>query len=81
LDPSEAAAKLGVTTKALRVYEREGLVTPGRRPTSTSTSSGVSLRALARVLLDGAKMLAFRRYALFFSRATRQQRPRIRNAV
>lgn len=30
LRPGEAAAKLGVTTKALRVYEREGLVRPAR---------------------------------------------------
>jgi DNA-binding transcriptional MerR regulator len=30
LGPGEAAAKLGVTVKALRVYEREGLVTPDR---------------------------------------------------
>jgi len=30
LKPSEAAAKLGVSIKALRVYEREGLVTPVR---------------------------------------------------
>lgn len=30
LRPGEAAARLGVTTKALRVYEREGLVRPAR---------------------------------------------------
>lgn len=30
LGPGEAAARLGVTAKALRVYEREGLVTPDR---------------------------------------------------
>ncbi len=30
LGPGEAAAKLGVTVKALRVYEREGLVKPAR---------------------------------------------------
>ena len=30
LGPGEAAASLGVTVKALRVYEREGLVTPDR---------------------------------------------------
>lgn len=30
LGPGEAAAKLGVTVKALRVYEREGLVKPDR---------------------------------------------------
>lgn len=30
LGPGEAAAKLGVTVKALRVYEREGLVRPDR---------------------------------------------------
>ena len=30
LGPGEAAARLGVTTKALRVYEREGLVRPAR---------------------------------------------------
>lgn len=30
LGPGETAAKLGVTTKALRVYEREGLVRPAR---------------------------------------------------
>jgi DNA-binding transcriptional MerR regulator len=28
--PGEMADRLGVTTKALRVYEREGLITPGR---------------------------------------------------
>lgn len=30
LGPGEAAARLGVTTKALRVYERKGLVKPAR---------------------------------------------------
>lgn len=30
LGPSEMAARLGVSSKALRVYEREGLVAPGR---------------------------------------------------
>jgi DNA-binding transcriptional MerR regulator len=30
LNPSEAAKRLGVTTKALRLYEQRGLVAPGR---------------------------------------------------
>ncbi|MEI9902005.1 MAG: MerR family transcriptional regulator [Hyphomicrobium sp.] len=31
--PSEAAERLGVSTKALRVYEEHGLVTPVRTAT------------------------------------------------
>nr|WP_264162232.1 MerR family transcriptional regulator [Burkholderia metallica] len=30
LSASEAAARLGVSVKALRLYERQGLVTPAR---------------------------------------------------
>ena len=30
LNPSEAARRLGVTTKALRLYEQRGLVSPAR---------------------------------------------------
>ena len=30
LSASEAAMRLGVSAKALRLYERQGLVTPGR---------------------------------------------------
>ena len=30
LSPSEAAKRLGVSTKALRLYEQRGLVAPGR---------------------------------------------------
>ena len=32
LSPSEAARRLGVSTKALRLYEQRGLVAPGRTP-------------------------------------------------
>jgi DNA-binding transcriptional MerR regulator len=32
LSPSEAAKRLGVSTKALRLYEQRGLVAPGRTP-------------------------------------------------
>jgi DNA-binding transcriptional MerR regulator len=32
LSPSEAAERLGVSTKALRLYEQRGLVAPGRTP-------------------------------------------------
>lgn len=32
LNASAAAARLGVSIKALRLYERHGLVTPGRTP-------------------------------------------------
>ncbi len=30
LNPSEAAARLGVTVKALRLYEQRGLLAPSR---------------------------------------------------
>ena len=32
LSPSEAARQLGISTKALRLYEQRGLITPGRTP-------------------------------------------------
>ena len=32
LSPSEAARHLGISTKALRLYEQRGLITPGRTP-------------------------------------------------
>ena len=32
LSASDAASQLGVTTKALRLYEQRGLMAPGRTP-------------------------------------------------
>jgi DNA-binding transcriptional MerR regulator len=67
LGPSEAARQLGISTKALRLYEQRGLITPGR------TSAGwraygsaeiaratdiVELRALGLSLTEVARILA-----------------------
>lgn len=66
LNPSEAARRLGVTTKALRLYEQRGLVSPARTPVgwraygpdemdrlaeiAALRSLGLSLTEVARVL-------------------------------
>lgn len=69
LSASGAAERLGVTTKALRLYERHGLVTPGRTAAgyrvygsdemrrasevATLRALGLSLAQVARVLKEG----------------------------
>lgn len=66
LSASEAAERLGVTTKALRLYERRGLVTPGRTAAGYRTygpdeilraSEIVALRALGLSLAQVARVL------------------------
>jgi DNA-binding transcriptional MerR regulator len=68
LNPSTAAHRLGVSAKALRLYERRGLVTPGRTAAGWRTygpdeiarlaqivalrALGLSLSQIARVLAD-----------------------------
>jgi DNA-binding transcriptional MerR regulator len=68
LSPSAAAQRLGVSAKALRLYERRGLVTPGRTAAGwrsygpdeiarlaeivTLRALGLSLSQIARVLAD-----------------------------
>lgn len=70
LNPSEAAKRLGVSTKALRLYEQRGLVTPRRTaagwraygPTEMAQAAeiaalrelGLSLGQVARVLMGEA---------------------------
>ena len=73
LSPSEAAARLGISTKALRLYEQRGLVAPGRtaagwraygpqhmsRLTEIAAlrTLGLSLAQIARVLNGDADAL------------------------
>lgn len=74
LNPASAARKLGVSAKALRLYEQHGLITPGRtaagwraygpeemtRATEIVTlrALGLSLAQIARVLGDDPQGLA-----------------------
>jgi DNA-binding transcriptional MerR regulator len=73
LSPSAAARRLGVSAKALRLYERRGLVTPGRTAAGWRTygpdeiarvaeivalrALGLSLAQIARVLADDPRSL------------------------
>jgi DNA-binding transcriptional MerR regulator len=66
LNPAEAAARLGVSTKALRLYERRGLVTPGRTAAGwrvygpdemDRATEIVALRALGLSLAEVARVL------------------------
>jgi DNA-binding transcriptional MerR regulator len=73
LSPSEAARQLGVSTKALRLYEQHGLITPGRTaagwraygPAEMACASdivelralGLSLREVRRVFEGDARTL------------------------
>lgn len=66
LSPSEAARRLGVTTKALRVYERHGLIVPTRTAAGWRTygpaemaraAEIVALRALRLSLAQVARLL------------------------
>ena len=68
LKPSAAAQRLGVSVKALRLYEQHGLITPGRTAAGwraygpdemaraaeivTLRTLGLSLAQIARVLGD-----------------------------
>ena len=74
LGPSEMAARLGVSAKALRVYEREGLVAPGRTAAGWRVYGpaqaarlhqimalrglGLSLRQIKALLVDDRASLA-----------------------
>jgi DNA-binding transcriptional MerR regulator len=64
--PSEAARRLGVSSKALRLYEQRGLVTPGRTAAGwrtygasdmTRATEVVALRALGLSLAQVARVL------------------------
>jgi len=66
LNPSEAARRLGISTKALRLYEQRGLITPIRSAAGwraygademTRTADIVALRALGFSLAEVARML------------------------
>ena len=66
LNPSEAARQLGVSAKALRLYEQRGLVTPLRNATGwraygpdqmTRSADIVALRALGLSLAQVARVL------------------------
>jgi DNA-binding transcriptional MerR regulator len=73
LNPSAAAQRLGVSAKALRLYEQHGLITPGRTAAGwrvygpdemtraaeivTLRALGLSLRQIARVLGDDPRGL------------------------
>jgi DNA-binding transcriptional MerR regulator len=66
LNASEAAKRLGVSNKALRLYEQQGLVTPGRTPAGyrvygsnemVRAAEIVALRALGLSLTKVARVL------------------------
>ncbi len=66
LNPSEAARRLGISTKALRVYEQRGLITPIRSAAGwraygademTRAADIVALRALGFSLAEIARVL------------------------
>jgi DNA-binding transcriptional MerR regulator len=67
LSPSEAAKQLGISTKALRLYEQRGLITPGRTsagwraygPAEIARAADiVELRALGLSLSEVTRILA-----------------------
>lgn len=67
LNPSEAARQLGISTKALRLYEQRGLITPGRTsagwraygPAEIARAADiVELRALGISLSEIARIFA-----------------------
>ncbi|QCI63933.1 MerR family transcriptional regulator [Phreatobacter stygius] len=67
LSPSEAARRLGVSAKALRLYEQHGLVAPGRTAAGwraygpgeiTRAAEVVALRALGLSLAQVARVLS-----------------------
>lgn len=67
LNPSEAARQLGISTKALRLYEQRGLITPGRTaagwraygPAEIARAAEiVELRALGLSLSEIARIFA-----------------------
>jgi DNA-binding transcriptional MerR regulator len=67
LSPSEAASQLGISTKALRLYEQRGMITPGRTPAGwraygpaemARAADIVQLRALGLGLGEIARIFA-----------------------
>ncbi len=67
LSPSEAARQLGISTKALRLYEQRGLITPARTPAGwraygpseiARATEIVELRALGLSLGDVARIFS-----------------------
>ena len=67
LSPSEAASRLGISAKALRLYEHRGLIAPGRTPAGwraygpaemTRAADIVQLRALGLGLGEIARIFA-----------------------
>ena len=89
LNPSEAAKQLGVSTKALRLYEHRGLITPARtlagwraygpaemahaREIAELRALGLSLSEVARVFEGDAQTLE---HALAAHEATLEERVR-----
>ncbi|APW36064.1 MerR family transcriptional regulator [Rhodoferax koreense] len=66
LSPSEAAKRLGVSAKALRIYEQRGLITPARNPAGWRSygpnemargAEIVALRALGLSLAEVARVI------------------------
>jgi DNA-binding transcriptional MerR regulator len=81
LSPSEAAKRLGVSTKALRLYEQHGLVAPGRTAAGwraygpdqmIRASEIVALRGLGLSLLEIGRALRGEPDGLEFALATHQ---------
>lgn len=67
LSPSEAGRQLGISTKALRLYEHRGLITPGRTPAGwraygpaeiARAADIMELRALGLSLSEVARIFA-----------------------
>ncbi|WP_421935820.1 MerR family transcriptional regulator [Phenylobacterium sp.] len=83
LSPSEAALRLGVSVKALRIYEERGLVSPGRTSAGwrayspddlARTAEIVTLRALGFSLAQVARVLSGSADGLEPALATHQSR-------
>jgi DNA-binding transcriptional MerR regulator len=64
LSPSEAAARLGVSAKALRLYERHGLLAPARSRAGWRVYSPADMARAARII-------AFRKLGLSLSHVKR----------
>jgi DNA-binding transcriptional MerR regulator len=85
LTPSQAAVRLGVSAKALRLYEQQGLIAPGRSsggwrlyspPDLERAATIVSLRALGLSLAEVASVLGGDPGALTGALAAHEERLR-----
>jgi len=63
LSPSEAASQLGVSIKALRLYEQRGLIAPGRTLAGWRTYGPTELRRAADIVEMRALGLSFEQIA------------------